>query len=112
MNGKVAFVGNSFIRRLRDDINRKSHPTFQHKFGIEGIDIRYACKGGWCAEHISANIPKIVAQAPQMIILQCDTNDLCKTDGHLSVGFKLLDTAIKVKELTGAEWVFLLSNPA
>ena len=107
MHINVCLVGHSLIRRFRNDVQRQSNVVFQQNLGIEEIDVQYISKSGWCVEHILANASRIVTEKPQIIILQCGTNDLCSATDPIPVAAKLLDAAVKVKKMAGAKWIFV-----
>lgn len=45
----VVIVGHLFVHvvtRFHDAVKRKAHPTVKPNLGLEGIELRYICKGG------------------------------------------------------------------
>ena len=107
MHINVCLVGHSLIRRFHNDVQRQSNVVFQQNLGIEEIDVQYISKSGWCVKHILPNASRIVAEKPQIIILQCGTNDLCSATDPIPVAAKLLDAAVKVKKMAGAKLIFV-----
>ena len=90
-HGTVSLVGHSFVRRLRDAIRGQKDYSLKANFGIQNVRVQYVCRGGWKLRHIQDNISKVVAQAPDIVILQCGTNDLCSCSSPLSLVNALLN---------------------
>ncbi len=63
--------------------------------------------GGWTLKHIHDCISKIVAQAPDFVVLQCGTNALCSCRSPLSLVHALLNTASRIRIASGAETIFV-----
>lgn len=103
----ASLVGDSFIRRLRDDISAKTEAEFEPNLGFVEAQVRYVCQGGWKIDDISANVDEIIDQWPDYIVIQCGSNDLCHSSHPESVADRLLQTAEEVRIASEAKLVLV-----
>ena len=66
---RVSLVGHSFIRRLRDAIRHKADLAFLDDFGLQNVRLDFVCKGGWKIRDIQDNLPSIITQSPNIVLL-------------------------------------------
>ena len=104
---RIAIVGSSFIRRIKDDIKSKDIPEFQHNFGFPtDIHTSFVFRGGWTVRDVTNALPHIKEHCPHAVILQIGSNDLTETgaDGDM-VASRVLQLAAGILIETGASIV-------
>ena len=102
---RVSLVGHSFIRRLRDAIRHKADLAFLDDFGLQNVRLDFVCKGGWKILDIQDNLPSIITQSPNIVLLQCGTNDLCSLSDPHTVADTILGTAKMIRDASHAHTV-------
>ena len=86
---RVLILGHSFIRRLGEFADHRSH--LDRSFMLSGAAIfRWQCKGGRTLATIQDDLPVVKSFAPHIVILQLGTNDLSRLD-PLLVGSAIED---------------------
>ena len=73
-------MGSSFIRRIKEEIQKKETPDYQDNFGFPSdyIYTSFTCLGGWKVRDVPSVFPYILKERPQAVVLQIGSNDLAE----------------------------------
>lgn len=101
----VTIMGSSFVRRLSDDIFDRTNMEFYHNYDFDEVMVKYVCKGGWMVKDLERQADQVVHYWPDIVIIHCGGNDLCRNKRPETVASALLETADKIRQESGAKRV-------